>query len=671
MENQPQNLTQILSRNISGFHQYCLEGDFHPVYVSRNLCDMLGFTQEELLDGQTDLYARQVHPSDRQAYEEFLTAASRTEQTATCQYRLMKKDGRILCVSDTLVSYRLEGRMLGDSVLTDITQLKKENQNLQFLNETMPCGFIKYTCEKQPRVTYINDQMLKFLRFPADRKDGFDCLEMYKQNIYMMIPMEQRRRFSVYLDRVYKHSAPIAGEMPVLRCDGTRGYLFGWVTKCVNAQGQEEFQSACMDITQRQHIRKERETRRYLQALTEVYDKIFEFDLSDRTVKCLHGQNSQMFRWIENIPMHMEDATEQWILGTVHQQDRERVRAYFSDFYKQRRTPGDAPPVIRYRAKSSDGTLKTYTGLFVKMDPSVSLFCCRNVPEAEEVDSLRNENTSLRGINENMKKLVMRFTDGLAAFEILDDVVTPLYASDNVCQFFGFSRDEWLSVMKKRTPIKEFVSRSKTDYEDFMGLLEKGEAEFAYSDLGRGGQRRVKAICSQKSPDGSGPRYVMLYHLEDSAVTRGDGVSVQIRTFGYFDVFVDGKPIAFRNEKSKELFALLTDRRGGFVSSEEAISFLWEEEPANAVTLARYRKVALRLKNLLEEYGISDVMESVNGKRRLVTDRVRCDLYDYLSGREEFSRLFKGSYLSNYSWGENTLAQLMGRHLYGPGEYDD
>lgn len=663
MKNEPQNLNLTLSRNISGFHQYCLAVTPRPVYVSQNLCDMLSFTEGELLDETEDRYAQRVHPADRQSYDDFLKKLGQKEETATIQYRLVKKDGSILHVSDTMVSYLTGGSMLGDSVLTDITELKKENQNLQFLNETMPCGFIKYTCEKQPKVSYINDQMRKFLRIPESRNDGIDYLEMYKQNIYLMIPMEEHRRFSVYLDQVYKHSAPIAGEMTVLRGDGTKGHLFGWVTKCVNEQGVEEFQSACMDITERHHIQKERETKRYLKALTEVYDKIFEYDLNDRTVKCLYGHHSPMFRWIENIPMQMEDATDKWILGTVFEEDRERVLTFFADFYRQKFTQNETPPVIRYRALSSGGTLRNYTGLFLKIDSSVSLFCCRNVPEAEEADSLRSENTSLKGINENMQRLVMQFTDGLAAFEIVDDVVTPLYASDNVCEFFGFTRDEWLSVMKKRTPIKAFVSRSKAAYGDFVELLAKGEAEFTYYDLSRGKERRIKAICSQKSPEGAAPRYVMLYNIDERVKDTQENAHVRIRTFGYFDVFVDEQPIAFRNEKSKELFALLVDRRGGFVSSEEAISFLWEDEPANSVTLARYRKVALRLKNILEEYGIAEIVESVNGKRRLVTDKVKCDLYDYLSGQEEFAQLFKGSYLTNYSWGENTLAELMGDHL--------
>ena len=57
-------------------------------------------------------------------------------------------------------------------------------------------------------------------------------------------------------------------------------------------------------------------------------------------------------------------------------------------------------------------------------------------------------------------------------------------------------------------------------------------------------------------------------------------------------------------------------------------------------------------------YQASDIVEAVDGKRRIVLDRVECDLYNYLSGKEEYAQLFKGSYLTNYSWGETTLGEL-------------
>ncbi len=659
------NTEEILNFNISGFHQYVLTEPVHLSFVSRNLCEMLCIAPEELLSEDKDLYLPFVHPADRESYSEFLHRLKSEEQELTAEYRIIKKDGSVIYLKDTMTSKRLDGGiMAGYSVLTDITKLKTENNDLRFLNDTIPCGFLKYTCEKQPRVTYINDRMLKILRFPEIKDGETDYLELCKENIFLMIPMEERRRFTLYLNRVYTAGVPMAGEIPVLRCDGTRAYIFGWVTKCVNEQGVEEFQSVCMDITQRHHVKKANETKRYIKALSDVYDKIFEYDFANNTVKCLYAQDYSMFRWIENIPMQMEEATEKWIAGNVVEEERERVSSFFRAFcQKSLKLTSSMPPQIEYRARSSKGDIKLYRGIFLKMDDNISLYCCRNVLDLEEADFLRNENISLK---ENMHELVMRFKDGIAAFEVINEQVTPLYASDNVCEFFGYTKEEWLRLMKVSTPMKSFVSHSKFAYEDFVELLQNGEAEYTYFDLNTQTERRIKAICSSKSPGGSSPRYVMLYNVDDTPleIQPSRERRVSIRTFGYFDVFVNGKPIAFRNKKSKELFALLTDRRGGFITSEEAIGFLWEDEPVSPVTLARYRKVALRLKNILEEYGISDVVESVDGKRRIVPEKVQCDLYDYLSGKEEYAQLFKGSYLTNYSWSENTLAELTGKIIY-------
>lgn len=140
MENELRNLTHILSSNISGYHQYCLAATVRPTYVSLNLCNMLGFSEEELLSEAEDLYAQRVAPADQQRYADFLENLSRREQTLTLEYRMIKKNGTVIFVRDTMTSYSCDDEMLGDSVLTDITQLKNENQNLRFLNETMPCG---------------------------------------------------------------------------------------------------------------------------------------------------------------------------------------------------------------------------------------------------------------------------------------------------------------------------------------------------------------------------------------------------------------------------------------------------------------------------------------------------------------------------------------------------
>lgn len=661
MNNMPTNIEAILDRQIRGFHQYILRDPIHVSYVSRSLCELLNVQREDVLHESEDLYKLLVHPADRDRYSDFLNRLSEKAQTLTAEYRLLKQDGRVICVRDTMTSERSDdGTLVGSSVLTEITDLKTESNELQVLNETVPCGVLKYTCEKQPKITYINQTMIDLFRFPKAADGELDYLEMYKSNIFLMIPMEERRRFSKYLNRVYSADAPIAGELTLLRCDGTRAYVFGWVTKCINEQGEEEFQSVCMDITERHRTRKAAETKRYLKALADVYDKIFEFDLCANTVKCLHCGDTSSFKLFEDITMQIDEALEKWIIGAVYAEDRDKVRTFFKDFCQKKLCELDAPPQITYTAKASDGEGKQYTGLFIKMDEAVSFFCCRCVPKTEETEQLRTENVQLKA---NMKELVMRFSDGIAAFEVTArGMVKPLYASENVYEFFGYTKEEWLDLTEKYTPIESFVAYSEASYEDFAELLRTGEAEFTYFDYKTEAEHRIKAICSQREPTGDSPRYVMLYSVEDAKAsekkTLTESRTVSIRTFGYFDVFVGDKPIAFRNKKSKELFAILVDRKGGYVTSEEAISFLWEDEPANTVTFSRYRKVALRLKNTLEEYGITDIMETVDGKRRIVTEKVQCDLYQYLSGKEEYAQLFKGSYLTNYSWAETTLGEL-------------
>ena len=666
MENKFDLANEIINHNICGFHRYVLSDPMCVDFVSANLCEMLAISENEIVSDSEDLYAKLIHTNDKDAYSRFLHDAKTAENSISCEYRIMKKDGSYLYVNDTMsVERKDDGQICGYSVLTDISKLKSENNNLQFLNETIPCGFLKYTCEKQPRVTYINEKMMEFLRLPQPKDGELDYTEMYKENIFLMIPIEERRKFALYLNRVYSIGVPIAGEMTVLRCDGTRAHLFGWVTKCVNEQGVEEFQSVCIDITERHQAKKANEAKQYIKAIKDIYDKIFRYDLSNNTVNCLYSNDSPAFKWLENIPMQMEDATEKWIEGTVVEEDRDKIRDFFNDFrLKRLYTVDGKPPQITYKAMSSSGEIKMYSGIFLKMDDSVSLYCCRNIVDSNAQENLENAYNSLK---ENMHDLIMRFTDGLAAFEIKNGLVRPLYASDNVCGFFGVTKEEWMKLMKRGTPLREFVAKSNVDYETFEQMLMNGEAEFTYYDFEKEKERQIKAICSQKSNKESTPRYIMLYNVEendDESDKQADINAVTIRTFGYFDVFVGEKPIVFRNKKAKELFALLVDRRGGYVTSQEAICFLWEDEPVNSVTLSRYRKVALRLKNTLEEYGIQDIIESVDGNRRIVMEKVQCDLYNYLSGKEEYANLFKGSYLTNYSWGENTLAELSGDIMY-------
>lgn len=138
----------------------------------------------------------------------------------------------------------------------------------------------------------------------------------------------------------------------------------------------------------------------------------------------------------------------------------------------------------------------------------------------------------------------------------------------------------------------------------------------------------------------------------------GSGKKVFARTFGYFDLFVDGKPLHFTSSNGKELLAILIDRNGGTLTTEEAISLLWEDEPAGEKQMARYRRLAARLKETLQEAGIEDILISRHGVRSIDTSKVTCDYWEVLNGNEEYRETFQGTYMLNYTWAEETAAYL-------------
>ncbi len=133
---------------------------------------------------------------------------------------------------------------------------------------------------------------------------------------------------------------------------------------------------------------------------------------------------------------------------------------------------------------------------------------------------------------------------------------------------------------------------------------------------------------------------------------------ISARTFGYFDLFVDEKPVMFKSAKAKELLAYLIDRRGGIVTSEQIINVLWEDRPNDEATQNLCSKVVKTLIKELKENGAERIMVSSRGSKYVDPQYFECDLYDLLEGKSEVKNTYIGEYLLDYSWAENRTAQL-------------
>ncbi|MBQ6927226.1 MAG: response regulator [Oscillospiraceae bacterium] len=133
---------------------------------------------------------------------------------------------------------------------------------------------------------------------------------------------------------------------------------------------------------------------------------------------------------------------------------------------------------------------------------------------------------------------------------------------------------------------------------------------------------------------------------------------IAVQTFGHFEILVDGKTLAFRRSKSKELLAYLVDRRGAGVTRQDAFAALWEDRVYDAPMQKQMDVIIRSLRDTLQSYGIGELFELKNRNLRILPELIDCDLYRFLAGEEEALNAYFGEYMSQYSWASSTEARL-------------
>lgn len=131
-----------------------------------------------------------------------------------------------------------------------------------------------------------------------------------------------------------------------------------------------------------------------------------------------------------------------------------------------------------------------------------------------------------------------------------------------------------------------------------------------------------------------------------------------VRTFGHFDIFVDGVAVRFSSAKAKELLALLVDRRGGVVTMAQAIGTLWESRAYDDSVRSLYRNVLQSLRETLSQAGISEIFINSRNSRSVNTTKFECDYYQLLDGKNRGITSFNGEYMTDYPWGAATLETI-------------
>ncbi|MBR3173051.1 MAG: response regulator [Eubacterium sp.] len=133
---------------------------------------------------------------------------------------------------------------------------------------------------------------------------------------------------------------------------------------------------------------------------------------------------------------------------------------------------------------------------------------------------------------------------------------------------------------------------------------------------------------------------------------------LDVRCFGHFEVFFDGKPLVFQRRQSKELLAFLVDRQGKLCTSEDIGAALWEDELDMTVVGQRIRNLISDLRNTFSEIKMEDAIIRDHRQVAINKEMIDCDYYRMLEGDIAAINTFKGEYMVDYSWAEYTAGML-------------
>ena len=129
-----------------------------------------------------------------------------------------------------------------------------------------------------------------------------------------------------------------------------------------------------------------------------------------------------------------------------------------------------------------------------------------------------------------------------------------------------------------------------------------------------------------------------------------------VKCFGNFEVYAKDENLVFKRMKTKELFAFLVDRNGAGMTAKQICSVLFPDDTDDTKNAAYLRQLVMDLKNTLKAVGAESVLCHETPCYHVDTSLIKCDYISYLeTGKPEF----RGEYMTQYSWAEETCAMLL------------
>ena len=185
------------------------------LYVSPQIEQLLGFSPEDYLT-DPDLFAQQIHPEDRERVLEEIHRSHARCQPFRSEYRMLRRDGRVIWVHDEAYVLRDEdGKALGlQGIAQDITERKEAEEKIRFQAQLLDVA-------GEAVIATAVDQKVIYWNRAAEGLYGWSSEEMMGRNLREEVVPEDLRGRAKEIAKQVTETGHWSGEFMVRHKDGT------------------------------------------------------------------------------------------------------------------------------------------------------------------------------------------------------------------------------------------------------------------------------------------------------------------------------------------------------------------------------------------------------------------------------------------------------------------
>lgn len=247
------------------------------------------------------------------------------------------------------------------------------------------------------------------------------------------------------------------------------------------------------------------------------------------------------------------------------------------------------------------------------------------------------------------KNLLQYHKNLLLSMDDVTEVYDFSYAED-VLDFAEKNKDVNVAILDINLPVMngiELAEKLKESIPDIRIIFITGYSEYK--------TEATKNGCSgylTKPTNVNEIKKELAYVMQEIKASAAEKIRVQC--FGNFDLFINQKLVTFSLSKAKELLAYLVDKRGSSVNGGELCAVLWENNEDDGKNKNNLRHCWMALKQTLESFGAQDMLKKGWNCYGIDVNAFWCDAYEFEKGDVKVINSYKGEYMNQYSWAENS-----------------